>query len=61
MEPLLIRPETNFVMIGERTNITGSKRFARLIKSGDYEAGLAVARDQVEGGRTSSTSTWTRA
>ncbi len=50
MEPLLIRPETNFVMIGERTNITGSKRFARLIKSGDYEAALAVARDQVEGG-----------
>ncbi len=50
MEPLLVRPETNFVMIGERTNITGSKRFARLIKSGDYEAALAVARDQVEGG-----------
>jgi 5-methyltetrahydrofolate--homocysteine methyltransferase len=50
MEPLLIRPETNFIMIGERTNITGSKRFARLIKSGDYEAALAVARDQVEGG-----------
>ena len=38
MEPLVIRPETNFVMIGERTNITGSKKFARLIKSGDYEA-----------------------
>ena len=50
MEPLVIRPETNFVMIGERTNITGSKRFARLIKSGDYEAALAVARDQVDGG-----------
>ncbi len=50
MEPLVIRPETNFLMIGERTNITGSKRFARLIKSGDYEAALAVARDQVEGG-----------
>ena len=50
MEPLVVRPETNFVMIGERTNITGSKRFARLIKSGDYEAALAVARDQVEGG-----------
>ena len=50
MEPLLIRPETNFIMIGERTNITGSKRFSRLIKSGDYEAALAVARDQVEGG-----------
>ena len=50
MEPLVIRPETNFVMIGERTNITGSKKFARLIKSGDFEAALAVARDQVEGG-----------
>jgi len=50
MEPLVVRPETNFIMIGERTNITGSKRFARLIKSGDYEAALAVARDQVEGG-----------
>ncbi|HLJ92952.1 MAG TPA: methionine synthase, partial [Gemmataceae bacterium] len=50
MEPLVIRPETNFLMIGERTNITGSKRFARLIKSGDYEAALAVARDQVESG-----------
>ena len=46
----MIRPETNFVMVGERTNITGSKRFARLIKDGDYEAALAVARDQVEGG-----------
>ena len=50
MEPLVVRPETNFVMIGERTNITGSKKFARLIKTGDYEAALAVARDQVEGG-----------
>ena len=50
MEALLVRPETNFIMIGERTNITGSKKFARLIKSGDYEAALAVARDQVEGG-----------
>ncbi len=50
MEPLIVRPETNFVMIGERTNITGSKRFARLIKAGDYEAALVVAREQVEGG-----------
>ena len=48
--PLVIRPETNFVMVGERTNITGSKRFARLIESGDYEAALIVARDQVEDG-----------
>ncbi len=37
-------------MVGERTNITGSKRFSRLIKSGDFEAALVVARDQVEGG-----------
>ncbi len=50
LEPLIIRPETNFVMIGERTNITGSRRFARLIKSGDYDQALAVAREQVEGG-----------
>jgi 5-methyltetrahydrofolate--homocysteine methyltransferase len=49
-EPLEIRPETNFVMVGERTNITGSKRFARLIREGDFEAALTVARDQVEGG-----------
>jgi 5-methyltetrahydrofolate--homocysteine methyltransferase len=49
-EALVIRPDTNFIMIGERTNITGSRRFARLIKSGDFEGGLAVAREQVEGG-----------
>ncbi len=50
METLVVRPDTNFVMIGERTNITGSKKFARLIRSGDYESALAVAREQVEGG-----------
>ncbi len=49
-EPMVIRPETNFVMIGERTNITGSKRFARLIKEDQYEEALTVARQQVEGG-----------
>jgi 5-methyltetrahydrofolate--homocysteine methyltransferase len=49
-EALVIRPETNFVMIGERTNITGSKRFARLIKSGNYEEALAVALEQVQNG-----------
>ncbi|MCS6852549.1 MAG: homocysteine S-methyltransferase family protein, partial [Gemmataceae bacterium] len=49
-EALVIRPETNFVMIGERTNITGSRKFARLIRSGDYEGAIAVAREQVEGG-----------
>jgi len=50
MEPFVIRPDGNFTMIGERTNVTGSRRFARLIKAGDFEAALAVARDQVEGG-----------
>ncbi|HEX2869441.1 MAG TPA: methionine synthase [Ignavibacteriales bacterium] len=50
LEPLVVRPESNFVNIGERTNVTGSKKFARLILSDDYEAALAVARQQVEGG-----------
>jgi 5-methyltetrahydrofolate--homocysteine methyltransferase len=49
-EPLVVRPETNFVMIGERTNVTGSKRFARLIKGGQFEQAVAVAREQVEAG-----------
>ena len=50
LEPLVIRPETNFVNIGERTNVTGSKMFARLIRDGQYEAALSVARQQVENG-----------
>ncbi|UCF35801.1 MAG: methionine synthase, partial [Acidobacteriota bacterium] len=50
LEPLNIGPESLFVNIGERTNVTGSLRFARLIKSGDYETALAVARQQVENG-----------
>jgi 5-methyltetrahydrofolate--homocysteine methyltransferase len=50
LEPLTIRPDSNFIVIGERTNVTGSKRFARLIAANDYEAALAVARDQVAGG-----------
>ena len=50
IEPLVIHPQTNFVNIGERTNVTGSKKFANLILSGDYEGALAVARNQVEGG-----------
>jgi 5-methyltetrahydrofolate--homocysteine methyltransferase len=49
-EVLVVRPETNFVMIGERCNITGSLRFKRLIKEGNYDAAIAVARDQVENG-----------
>ncbi|MBY0535830.1 MAG: methionine synthase [Chitinophagaceae bacterium] len=48
--PLVIRPETNFVNVGERTNVTGSKKFARLIKEGNYEEALSVARQQVENG-----------
>ncbi len=50
LEPLTLTPETNFVNIGERTNITGSPKFAKLILSGDFDAALSVARQQVEGG-----------
>lgn len=50
LEPLVVRPETNFVNIGERTNVTGSKKFARLIRDGNYEEALSVARQQVESG-----------
>src|ERR671916_713706 len=50
LEPLIIRPETNFVNVGERTNVTGSKKFARLIRDGRYEEALSVARQQVESG-----------
>jgi len=50
LEPLTVRPESNFIMVGERTNVTGSRKFARLIRSGDYDAALEVARHQVEGG-----------
>ena len=50
LEPLVIRPETNFVNVGERTNVTGSKKFARLIRENQYEEALSVARQQVESG-----------
>jgi 5-methyltetrahydrofolate--homocysteine methyltransferase len=50
LEPLTIRPDSNFIVIGERTNVTGSPRFARLVREGDYEGALSVARQQVEGG-----------
>ena len=50
LEPLIVRPETNFVNVGERTNVTGSKKFARLIREGLYEEALSVARQQVESG-----------
>ena len=49
-ESLTIRPESNFIMIGERTNVTGSKRFARLVRDGQYEEAVAVALEQVQGG-----------
>ncbi|GGB12426.1 methionine synthase [Puia dinghuensis] len=50
LEPLVLRPLTNFVNIGERTNVTGSKKFARLVRDNQYEEALSVARQQVENG-----------
>jgi len=50
LEPLVVRPETNFVNVGERTNVTGSKKFARLIREEKFEEALSVARQQVENG-----------
>ena len=50
LEPLTIRPESNFVNVGERTNVTGSKKFARFIRENKYEEALSVARQQVENG-----------
>src|SRR5258706_12777130 len=50
LEPFEITPESGFVTIGERTNITGSQRFKRLIESGDYAGAVQVALDQVRGG-----------
>lgn len=50
LEPLVVRPNTNFINVGERANVTGSKKFARLIKENKYEEALSVARQQVENG-----------
>ena len=50
LEPLVLTPNVNFINIGERTNVTGSKKFLRLIKEGSFEEALDVARNQVEGG-----------
>ena len=50
LEPFRITPETGFVMIGERQNITGSMKFRRLIESGDYQGGVEVAMEQVRSG-----------
>lgn len=50
LEPYTLTSESNFLNIGERTNVTGSKKFLRLIKDGNYEEALSIAREQVEGG-----------
>ena len=50
LEPLVITPESNFINVGERTNVAGSKKFLRLIKQRKFEEALSVARDQVENG-----------
>ena len=50
LESLVIRPESNFTMVGERTNVTGSPKFARLVREGNLDEALAIARQQVENG-----------
>ncbi len=50
LEPLVVRPDSNFVNVGERTNVTGSKKFARLIRENLFDEALSVARQQVENG-----------
>ncbi len=50
LEPVTLRPESNFMNVGERTNVTGSKKFLRLIKEGNFEEALSIAKDQVDGG-----------
>ena len=50
LEPLIVTPESNFINVGERTNVTGSRKFLRLIKEERFEEALEIARDQVEGG-----------
>ncbi|MBA4135071.1 MAG: methionine synthase [Flavobacterium sp.] len=50
LEPLIVTPESNFINVGERTNVTGSRKFLRLIKEEKYEEALDIARAQVEGG-----------
>lgn len=49
-QPMTLRPESNFLMVGERTNVTGSKKFARLVKDENYEEAIEIARGQIEGG-----------
>src|ERR1700746_1862765 len=50
LEPLNVTPEFGFVVVGERTNITGSPKFSKMILAGDFDGALSVARQQVEGG-----------
>lgn len=50
LEPLIVTPDSNFINVGERTNVTGSRKFLRLIKEEQYEAAIEIARNQVEGG-----------
>ncbi|MFD1016774.1 methionine synthase [Winogradskyella rapida] len=50
LEPLVVTPDSNFINVGERTNVTGSRKFLRLIKEEKYDEALEVARDQVDGG-----------
>ncbi|HTL80225.1 MAG TPA: homocysteine S-methyltransferase family protein, partial [Bacteroidia bacterium] len=50
LEPVTLRPESNFMNVGERTNVTGSRKFAKLIIDSKYDEALAIARDQVDGG-----------
>lgn len=50
LEPLVVTPESNFVNVGERTNVTGSRKFLRLIEQAEYTTAIEIARDQVEGG-----------
>jgi 5-methyltetrahydrofolate--homocysteine methyltransferase len=50
LEPLTVGPETLFVNVGERTNVTGSRKFAKLVLGGEYDQGLEIARQQVESG-----------
>jgi 5-methyltetrahydrofolate--homocysteine methyltransferase len=50
LEPLTVTPESNFIVVGERTNVTGSPKFAQLIKAGDLDAALVVAKQQINGG-----------
>jgi hypothetical protein len=59
-EPFTLRPDTNFVNIGERTNVAGSPKFAKLVKDGQFEEALVVAQQQVDNGAQISTSASTR-